>query len=90
MSTLAEQLGVVRRSATDLVDHLVTAGMVERRPDPTDGRAVVVTATSAGSDLLTTIAAARQRASIELLRPLSPAEREQLTTLLRRMVAPWH
>lgn len=86
MSTLAEQLGVVRRSATDLVEVLVAAGMVERHADPSDGRAVVVAATPAGNDLLTTIAAARTRASTELLRPLSPTERQQLTTLLRRMV----
>jgi len=44
---------------TRIVDGLATAGLAERRPDPADGRAVLIAATTEGEAL--TRAAARRR-----------------------------
>lgn len=42
VGSIADALGVSRPAATQLVDRLVEHGMVERRPDPTDRRVVLV------------------------------------------------
>lgn len=47
-SELARALGISGATATGLVDRLVRDGLVERRPDPDDGRARIVHATPAG------------------------------------------
>ena len=39
LTTLAERLGVSKQAAGQLVSELVDMGMLERRPDPEDGRA---------------------------------------------------
>ena len=39
LTTLAERLHVSKQAALQLVDELVEMGMLERRPDPDDGRA---------------------------------------------------
>src|SRR4051812_14092395 len=48
LSELAEALRIAPRSATEVADGLQERGLVERAPDPTDRRAVVLTATAAG------------------------------------------
>ena len=42
LTELAEQAQVTKQTAGALVDQLVAAGYVERRPDPTDARARLV------------------------------------------------
>jgi DNA-binding MarR family transcriptional regulator len=42
LTTLAERLGVSKQAAGELVDELEGMGMVERVPDPADGRAKLV------------------------------------------------
>src|SRR5580704_6937757 len=49
---LAQHLGIDRTVMTYLLDDLETAGLIERRPDPSDRRAHRVVATQHGSDLL--------------------------------------
>ena len=46
---LAQQLGVDRTVMTYLLDDLEAAGLIERRPDPTDRRARHVVATTAAN-----------------------------------------
>ena len=48
MSELAARLGIARRSATSVVDDLVGHGLLERRADPADRRAVEVAVTRGG------------------------------------------
>jgi DNA-binding MarR family transcriptional regulator len=43
---------VSQSSITTTVDRLERLGLVERRPDPTDGRAITVCLTPAGADAL--------------------------------------
>jgi len=52
VTELAALQGVSQPSMTVVVSALEQAGLVERAPDPTDGRAVLVSATAAGERFL--------------------------------------
>lgn len=45
---VAQHLGVTKQAASQLVDHLVTHGYVERQPDPRDARARLLVLTARG------------------------------------------
>jgi DNA-binding MarR family transcriptional regulator len=49
MTEIANALGVTQRRVTDLVDALGADGLLERRPNPKDGRSTVVSLTKAGA-----------------------------------------
>lgn len=82
---LAQHLGVDRTAMTYLLDDLQNAGLVERRPDPTDRRARRVVLTSAGHDLLREVKDRLHDVEDALLAPLGDDERAVLRTLLRRL-----
>lgn len=48
LSVLAGRAGMSKQLMSYLVDPLVTAGYLERRPDPTDGRGRLITLTAQG------------------------------------------
>ena len=52
LTDLAAGEGISQPSMTALVGRLADAGLVERRTDPADRRAVLITLTPAGADLL--------------------------------------
>ncbi|RLK59438.1 MarR family winged helix-turn-helix transcriptional regulator [Actinokineospora cianjurensis] len=83
--TLAHRLGLDKTVMTYLIDDLERAGLVERRPDPADRRARLLSATAAGRDSLTATAAALRRAEDEVLAPLAAPERDLLRDLLRKL-----
>ena len=56
MSELAEEVVLSRTRVSRVVDELVRAGLVERQPDPQDGRASFAVLTSAGRRELRTTA----------------------------------
>jgi len=66
ISELAGLQGVAQPSMTVLVGSLEQAGLVARRPDPSDGRAVLVSLTERGEGFL----AERRRAGAERLSEL--------------------
>ncbi|MFI6676273.1 MarR family winged helix-turn-helix transcriptional regulator [Kribbella sp. NPDC050470] len=84
-SELANQLGIVPRSATTVVDDLEAAGLVARRPDPADRRATLVALTPAGTKVLTTIRRQRRDAMVSLIERLTPTEQSTLLHLLTRL-----
>jgi DNA-binding MarR family transcriptional regulator len=45
---LAEYLGITKQAASELVAHLVDGGYLRRRPDPSDGRRVLLELTDRG------------------------------------------
>lgn len=49
---LARRLGISKQAVGPLLDDLVAWGMVERAPDPRDGRATVVRLTAAGGSAI--------------------------------------
>ncbi|AYY12328.1 MarR family transcriptional regulator [Actinobacteria bacterium YIM 96077] len=82
---LAQHLGIDRTVMTYLIDDLVTAGLVERRPDTTDRRARRIVATEQGAQLLHTLERELASAEEHLLAPLGDDERGALRALLRRI-----
>ncbi|HET9901477.1 MAG TPA: MarR family transcriptional regulator [Actinomycetes bacterium] len=86
---LLTQTLVSSGTMTNRIDRLAARRLVERLPDPVDGRGIQVRLTSAGrtrvddamSDLLE-----RER---EILAPLTDRQRATLATLLRSLVAPF-
>lgn len=86
LSEVAARLRIAPRSATEVVDSLEARGLVERRPDPDDRRAVLVVATEAGREMQVRSWAAREKAAEGFFGRLDPGEREELGRLLRRLV----
>jgi DNA-binding MarR family transcriptional regulator len=70
--TATEQ--VTQSAMTQLVTRLEVDGLVERRPDPADGRAVQVHLTDAGRQVLADRRADRVRRMTELVEHLDSAE----------------
>ena len=87
MGELAAALGVVPRSATDLVEALQGAGLVERLVDPANRRSVLVELTREGRDIQQAMADARTATAATLFGTLDPAERALLAELLGRVGA---
>jgi DNA-binding MarR family transcriptional regulator len=69
-----------------LVERLEARGLVIRTPDETDGRGVVVALTQAGRELQEVAIDAHVANENELLGPLEPDVREELTHILRTLL----
>lgn len=80
---LAEIEGVKRPTATRVINHLIERQLIERLPDPNDGRSCQLVLTGAGSDYL---AEARSRKSAYLARLLASLPAEDVATLERAAV----
>ena len=52
ISALARRAGTTRQAVSQLVQSIEDAGLVERRPNPADGRSVIVRHTDAGRQIL--------------------------------------
>jgi DNA-binding MarR family transcriptional regulator len=70
-----------------LIERLETASLVVREPDPTDGRGVLVRLTQAGRERQEEAMLAHAANERELLAPLDPADTDQLSDALRRLLA---
>jgi len=79
-SDLAAHEKVQPPSMTRTVNGLAERGLVQRTPDPNDGRQVVVSLTDAGADLLATDRAQREQWLAQRLTDLSADERETLAS----------
>ncbi|GAB2609661.1 hypothetical protein GCM10027168_48300 [Streptomyces capparidis] len=84
-AALGRRCGIDRSYVVEAVNELAAAGLAVRSPDPSDRRRNVISITAAGQEQLHRIGEAVARAQDELLAPLSPGEREQLTELLGRV-----
>lgn len=85
-SELAESQLVTAGGMTVRLNRLQQAGLVERRPDPNDGRGVLVGLTTAGRQLVDealVTAIAGQEATI---RALDRTDRDLLSSLLRELL----
>ena len=87
MSELAEALGIVRRSATSVVDDLEQLDLAERVADPTDGRAVTVQLTQQGRKAMADARRRRRTAGGRVLQRLDESELASRRALLQRIVA---
>ena len=71
---------------TNRLDRLEEAGLVERLPDPDDRRGRLVALTARGREVVDEAVATHLANEERLLSGLTPAEREQLAELLRKLL----
>jgi MarR family transcriptional regulator, lower aerobic nicotinate degradation pathway regulator len=83
---LGRRTGMDRSDVAAVLDDLAGRRLAERSPDPADGRRNVITITPAGTAHLRRLDSLLAGVQDELLAPLSPAEREQLISLLTRVL----
>ena len=86
-ASLSRHTGMDRSDVVAAVNEMAARGLADRSPDPADRRRNVITITPAGTAHLQLLEKLLGRVQDQLLAPLSPAEREQLTRLLTRILA---
>jgi DNA-binding MarR family transcriptional regulator len=84
-SDLAQAVMLTSSGTTKRLDRLEAAGLVMRRPDPQDRRGLLIELTPAGRRLIDYSVADHVAAEQQMLAALSPAERDQLADLLRKL-----
>jgi DNA-binding MarR family transcriptional regulator len=82
---LADTIGIGRAAGGVVIGNLEARRLIERRPDPRDGRAVLVATTTAGRELAGKIAAVDKTLRAELRVGLTRDERAKLAELLSRL-----
>ena len=84
MTKIGERLMVHPTSATNIIQRLAAQGLVERVPNPADGRGTLAVVTDEGREVME--AATRDLVAAGFgLTALSPGEREELFRLLRKV-----
>ncbi len=83
---LARLEGVAAPTMTRMMDVLVQRGLVERNPDPDDGRASLLDLTEAGRVEMARVRAERARRLEALLEPLSPDQLNQLREIVGTLI----
>ncbi len=84
-SQLADALGVTRAAISKLLDGLEHTGLIERRLDPTDRRAWLITLTAAARALLEEILPPHFQQIRHIMSALTGEEQDQLITLLLKV-----
>jgi DNA-binding MarR family transcriptional regulator len=84
-NSLGRSIDMEPANIAALVARLEERGLVAREPDPHDRRAVRVTITAAGTELLAAVRPEADAANTGTLSVLAPAERAQLMGLLERL-----
>ena len=72
---------------TNRLDRLERAGLIERRPDPSDRRGKLIALTAAGRRLVDETLTRHVANEERLLSALTAAEQEKLNALLRKLIA---
>jgi DNA-binding MarR family transcriptional regulator len=85
LSELSEHLRIAARSATEVMDALEDRGLARRRPDPDDRRATLAELTPHGITVLDAIHEARGSEAERTFARLGPADRADLTRILRQL-----
>ena len=83
---LAEHLDLSSGAMTNRIDRLEEAGLIRRLPDPNDRRSVQVELTPAGEKVYRQSTTAQARKEALIASALNERERDQLNTLLRRVM----
>jgi DNA-binding MarR family transcriptional regulator len=86
MSELADYLGLDRSTISGLIDRTEKRGLVQRAPNPLDGRGVDVWLTERGADAAARGADALARSLAPMTSALTTVEAQRLTDLLVRLL----
>lgn len=84
---VGEVLGMDKMTVSRAVRALEARGRIHRRPDPADGRRIVLGITAEGRALVARIEPSGREREAALLDALTPAERATFDALLDRLVA---
>ncbi|GAA3746083.1 DNA-binding MarR family transcriptional regulator [Spinactinospora alkalitolerans] len=82
---IARRLGLATPTVTRTATRMASAGLVERRPHPTDARLVRVHLTERGEGLRDTLNDEMRRLADRALHGLGEQERREFTGMLRRL-----
>ncbi len=85
-ATLGRRSGIHLSDMVAAVNELAERGQVQRAPDPSDKRRNIISLTAEGTRQLRRLEQQLASCQDELLAPLAPEEREQLTELLSRLL----
>jgi DNA-binding MarR family transcriptional regulator len=80
LGALASAEGVAGPTMTRIVDGLIDAGLAERQPHPTDGRAVLIAATAEGDTLMRAAQRRRVEALAAALASLAAASQREIAS----------
>jgi DNA-binding MarR family transcriptional regulator len=86
-SELADTLLLTSGGMTVRLNRLQSAGLIERQPNPRDGRGVLVHLTQSGSDLVSDALTTVLSAQAAMVGTLKRSERERLVGLLRTFLS---
>jgi DNA-binding MarR family transcriptional regulator len=86
MTDLSAHLAVTPRSVTKLVDGLEVEGLLAREPHPHDRRATIIRLTVEGMKVCKESALANHAAVTAIYERLSPADRQHLARILKKLV----
>ena len=84
--SLAEELGLDRTTAAEVLARLEGRGLVSRKANPRDRRAKLARITKRGRSLTAAMFGAMQRAQDRLCAPLSQKERDVFMATLARLI----
>jgi len=84
---VAKHAGVLKSQMSRLVTSLGKRELIERQPNPEDGRSALLCLSPAGKDLVRRILEDSRTRNEAMLDGLSEAEREQLKALMKRVYA---
>ncbi len=85
VSALADRLNLDGSTVTRQVTALERDGLVQRRPDPRDGRGTVIEPTGTGLAQVDAVRKARREVYDVVLGDWSPSDRAQLAAVLKRL-----
>ena len=86
-SDLTGTLMLTSSGTTKRLDKLEEAGLIARGADPNDRRAILITLTAKGKDLIDGVTAAHLANEASLLEGLSDVEQRDLAALLRKLLS---
>lgn len=86
-SMLADDLLLTSGGMTVRLNRLQNAGLIERTPNPMDGRGVLIHLTPTGKELTDDALTAHLQAHAAIIATLEPAERTDLNRLLRALLS---
>jgi MarR family transcriptional regulator, lower aerobic nicotinate degradation pathway regulator len=83
---LSRRTGIYRSDMVTVINELADRGLVERSPNPADRRQNIIAVTKQGHRQLLKLDKLLTEVENEVLAPLTPPEREQLSRLLAALV----
>ncbi|WP_067829167.1 MarR family winged helix-turn-helix transcriptional regulator [Nocardia inohanensis] len=87
IATLAGLLNVQPSTATRMVDRLVTAGLIDRQPNPQSRRELIVGLTERGRDTVEAVTSRRRQEIAAVVERMPPADRSGLVSALNAFSA---